>query len=403
MRSIRISRYVSTAIIVAAIVSAGCASLPNNNYPELAPLDTQLPVKRAWLRLQLNHAENNTGGWPIYADESQVVWTDFYGVIIVYNAKSGRVISRFDTEKPISSAAGADSEHFYIGTMKGEVIALSRATGKVDWIATVGSEVLAPPQVAQDVLVVMAVDGRVYGFDVANGRELWRYESTVPPLSLRGTAVPKIVDDRVLLGLANGKLVALNLWDGKERWRLEIAQSQGRSELDRMVDVDATPVVDDDVVFASAYKGRVIAANVQSGRTLWGRDVASTRGMAVRGSLLYVTSDDGSLWALKKTDGQVMWRQRDLEGRQVTGPEIYGDYVLVGDGAGWVHWINAESGVILHRVRVDTAPVAYPPVVAGDRAYIVSGAGVLDALALEVSETPPTAETPSADNSAATP
>lgn len=403
MRSIRITRLAFTATFVAAVLSAGCASLPNNDYPELAPLDTQLPVQRAWLRLQLNHAENNTGGWPVHADASQVVWSDFYGIIIVYNAKSGRVLSRFETEKPISSAVGADSERFYVGTIKGEVIALTRATGQVDWIATVGSEVLAPPQVAHDVLVVMAVDGRVYGFNVANGRELWRYESTVPPLSLRGTAIPKIVDDRVLLGLANGKLVALNLWDGKERWRLEIAQSQGRSELDRMVDVDATPVVDEDVVFASAYKGRVIAANVQSGRTLWARDVASTRGMAVRGEILYVTSDDGSLWALKKTDGQVMWRQRDLEGRQVTGPAIYGDYVLVGDGAGWVHWIDAVSGVVLHRVRVDTAPVAYPPVVVGDRAYIVSGAGVLDALTLGVGETPSTAEMPSADNAAETP
>lgn len=371
------------AFVLTLALVAGCATVPEEKYPPLPPLETELPISRSWVRLHPNHFEDRRGTLPVFADDKQVIWADGHGAIVCYNVRNGKIFWRVDTNKPVSTGAGADDSRLFVGTFKGELLALDRATGAPLWQARVSSEVLAPPQASQDVLVVQSNDGKVFGFDVASGRELWQYDSSVPLLSLRGTAAPRIAGDKVVLGLANGRLVGLNLFDGKERWRVEIATPKGRSELDRMVDVDATPVVVGDVVYASAFQGRVVAVDAQAGRTLWSRDISSARGMAVRGATLYVTADDGALWALNRNNGQVSWRQLDLAGRQVTAPAVHGDYVVVGDGAGFAHWVDAETGHVIHRERIDYAPVAYPPQVSAGRVVLVSGAGVIDALALD--------------------
>ncbi len=383
MQAIGLNKLIVGAFVGAVVVVAGCSTLPSEPFPPLPPLETDLPVSRAWLRLHPNHFDDRRGALPLHVADKQVIWTDSFGVIVCYDVDNGKILWRIDTGMPISAGVGVDAERLFIGTFKGDVLALDRVTGATVWQAKVSSEVLAPPQASQDVVVVQSNDGKVFGFDAASGRELWRYDSSVPLLTLRGSAAPRIAEDKVVLGLANGKLVGLNLFDGKERWRVEVAVPKGRSELDRMVDVDATPLVVDDVVYAAAFQGRVLAVSLQTGRTLWSRDIASTRGLAVRDGTLYVTADDGALWALNRSNGQVIWRQVALTGREVTAPAISGDYVVVGDGAGFVHWIDAVDGHVLHRLRIDQAPVVYQPQVAAGKVLLVSGAGVVDALTLD--------------------
>ena len=103
----------------------------------------------------------------------------------------------------------------------------------------VNGEVLSAPAVAAQAVIVRTVDGKLRGLAPDTGKELWQYEQPVPRLSLRGTAVPVIAGNAVICGFDNGKVVALNIPDGSLLWETTVAPSHGRTELERLVDIDS--------------------------------------------------------------------------------------------------------------------------------------------------------------------
>ena len=259
------------------------------------------------------------------------------------------------------------------------------------WRSRVSSEVLAPPQHGSGTVIAYAVDGKVFALDAQTGKIRWQFDTQVPLLTLRGLATPRIVDDRVLVGLANGRVLALQLSDGKNLWSTEVAPARGRSEIERLVDVDATPLVLGDVAYCVAFQGQVTAISIATGRVLWARELSSTADMAYDDEALYVTSPDGSLTALTRSAGEILWRQDALQYRYVTGPARLGEYLIVGDIEGYMHWLDRHTGNIVHRKRLDDAPIGSEPIVAGSQVFFLSRGGILDAWTLPNSPVTPSA------------
>jgi outer membrane protein assembly factor BamB len=350
---------------------------------KLTPLQTTLPVKRAWLSVAAVELARQTAHLPTSLVHDKVLWVDGGGTVHALAARSGRRLWQYDTGGAASSGVGAGiANRVFVGTRNAEVLALDENTGTLHWRASVSSEIVAPPMGARGIVVAHTVDGQIYGLAAEDGRVVWRFESSVPPLSLRGTSIPVIDDDRVLAGLANGKLVALSLFDGSLRWRAELATPSGRSELERMVDVDATPRVIGDVVFAAAFQARLSALAAATGRLLWARDVSIFQDLAVDDERIYATDADGQLWCYFQRNGTVAWRQDALKGRNVTGPALYRDYLVVGDHEGYVHWLRREDGQVVHRERLDDHPITAAPVVGNDRVYLATPSGVVIAMGL---------------------
>jgi outer membrane protein assembly factor BamB len=258
-------------------------------------------------------------------------------------------------------------------------VALNQDDGAEAWRAQVSSEILAAPRGAEGVVVVRTVDGKFTGLDARSGERLWVYSHTVPVLTLRGTAAPLLVQGVAIAGLDTGKLLVLSLRDGQPRWEKSIAPPRGRTELERMVDIDSEPRIAESVLYVTAYQGNITAIDLRSGNTLWSRDFSSYAGLDVDGRRVYISDNDDAVWALDRRNGGALWKQAELTGRKLSAPVASEDYIVVGDFEGYLHWLNKDDGKVVGRVRADSKGIATAPIVRGGNLYVLGKGGTLSA------------------------
>ena len=304
------------------------------------------------------------------------------GRVSAINAKTGSEHWQVDTDLKVRGGPGAGNGMVFIGTADAEVVALSQQDGKELWRSRVSSEVLAAPQVGSDVVVARSIDGRIYGLNAADGKRLWIYDSKVPVLTLRGMSAPVIDGRGVVAGLANGRLVALRLVDGIVLWESSVAVPRGRSELDRIVDIDSEPVIANGVIHAVTFQGNIATMALENGRGLWRREMSSHAGLSADAKYLFVTDDKSHVWALDRRNGQSYWKQAKLHARRVTSPTPYGNYVVVGDLEGYVHILSRDDGSFVARKQVSSSPIIAAPIVDGDMIYVSGSDGRVSALKL---------------------
>ncbi|AAW75784.1 outer membrane protein assembly factor BamB [Xanthomonas oryzae pv. oryzae] len=266
----------------------------------------------------------------------------------------------------LSGGPGVGEGLVVIGSLSGDVIALNQADGTEKWRAKVPNEVIAAPAIAQNLVLVRSNDGRVTAFDAATGERRWFHAEEGPTLSVRGNAPIVTGPGVVFVGNDSGTLSALALQDGRPLWEQAIGVPEGRTELERMSDVDGAPVLDGTTLYATSFKNETLALEGPSGRPLWTRDHGGTGGVGVSSAVVVVSDNAGSVWGLDKSSGAAMWSQAALARRSLTGVAIQGDYAVVGDYKGYLHWLKLSDGALAARARAgrDTL-LAQPQVVDG--------------------------------------
>ncbi len=367
-------------VIVAALLAA-CSSGPKTERPKPLPhYSKDVTVKAAW--------SHKYGAWkdapegrvqPVLAD-GLLVAVDGLDWLRGFDARSGKLRWERRTGVAITGGIAQAGDVLLVGTRRGEIIAYGLKDGAVKWEKALSSEILTPPTVAGEVAVIRSGDGKVFALNIADGKRLWEFDRSVPTLSLRGTGRAVIAGDQVFVGFANGKLVALNLKDGSLLWEATVATPQGRSELERMVDVDADPLVMGDTVYAAAYQGRVVALSRDSGRVLWARDMSVYNNMAADKHALYLSDDHGAVWALDHRSGAALWKQDNLRNRRLSAPVLFGDYLVVADFEGYLHWLALDDGRLVGRYHVDDAGVVGTPFPVDNLLYVQGRDGGLEAL-----------------------
>ena len=279
----------------------------------------------------------------------------------------------------ITGGPGYGENTLMVGSLEGEVISLSAENGSELWRTRVSSEVLSAPQRASDIVIVRTIDGKVFGIDGDKGRRLWIYDRSVPPLTLRGTSTPAIDSGIVVAGFDGGKMAALDVRTGKLLWETSISAARGRSELERMVDIDSEPMIVDGTVYIATFQGHVAAVQLETGRILWSSDLSSYAGFSADEQNIYVSDEDSHVWALDRFSGTVLWEQDSLHARAATAPAAIGDQIVVGDLEGYLHWINKKNGEFTARKRLCKEPVIAKPIVVGKIAYAYCSDGRLAA------------------------
>lgn len=288
---------------------------------------------------------------------------------------SGRVLWANADLGGVSSSPGVDRDLVVVGTLEGDVLAIAASTGETRWKTRVTSEVIARPAVGPGTIVIRSNDGRVFGLDPSDGRRKWVFDRSVPLLSLRGNAAPLIVGSTVLVPFDNGRLFALDLDQGTVLWEQAIAQPEGRTELERMVDIDGPVETDGSQVFAATYRGRVAAVSLDAGRASWSRDVSAYGGIARSADALVLADAAGTVLALDARNGSALWSQRALANRFLSTPAIVGSHVVVGDLEGFLHFLALEDGALASRVQFGEEPIRGEPVVGGDVVFVQSTDG----------------------------
>ena len=370
------------------LCTAGCSWIgdylagADNALPpaELQTVENPIPVSKQW---DVQVGSGTEGAFvrllPVLA-EGQIYAASHDGVVMAVDAATGQTRWKTDTDLTLTGGVGVGDGLVLAGTDKGKVLALAMADGTETWRAQVSSEILAAPRVARGVVVVRSIDGKFTGLSAGSGQRLWLYSTpAMPALTLRGAAAPLLAPGVVIAGLENGRLLILSLDKGIPISERTIAIPHGRTDLERMVDIDAEPRIIGGTLYIAAYQGNITAVDLHDGNTLWSRDISNYNGLDADASRVYVTDDSDTLRALDGRTGHILWQQAGLTGRRLSTPVVSEGYLIVGDFEGYLHWLDPDTGRIVGRVRVDSAGIRVAPLTLGGIVYVLSEGGTLGA------------------------
>jgi len=387
MSSKRLLRGVALSLALGVLLS-GCGIFGGDKDEELKPQElvefrSTLPVKRAWSAKLGDGSELLRIGLSPAGSAEKVFAASRDGKVSAFDPETGNRLWRTELRLPLSAGPGVGNDRVVVASSDGYLICLAADDGREIWRVDVTGESIARPLIRGDSVVVYTIDGRLGARSLFNGRERWTLEQTLPPLTLRGAAPPIIVGTTVIAGFDNGRLIATGLTDGTTRWEVMLSPPTGRSDLERLSDIDGTLAAVGQDVYASAYQGRLAALAAESGQILWTREISTHIGLTADLEYVYVISETGELIALRRSTGSELWRHDLLLRRQPTAPAVFMNTVVVGDFEGYVHFFSNADGSPVARVRVGKGMLSGPPVVIGSRLYVQSESGQLAVFEIE--------------------
>ena len=284
----------------------------------------------------------------------------------------------------VSGGVGAGDGFVLLGTTDGELVALSAADGSEQWRAYVGSEILCRPAVGDGAVLVQTIDGRLLALEQEDGAVRWSFDNQVPILTLRGSASPLFDGNAVYAGFANGMVSAVRADNGEPLWEHRVMLPEGRSELDRMVDVDGSPLLDGPLLYAVSYQGRLKALRRADGAPLWQHEISSYLDLASGYGHIYAVDEADHVVAIDQQTSEVVWRQEGLQRRKLSSPAAFSNYLVVGDDEGYVHVLAQSDGRFLARRKLDGKGIRSGMAVADGRTlYVLTNSGALHALEIE--------------------
>jgi outer membrane protein assembly factor BamB len=366
-----------TLVAVAALGALAACTKDKNVQPpsELVEINPTLAVQKLWSTSVGDGEEKLRLALGIAVDGDTVYAAARDGKVTALEAGTGKVRWKAETEDDLSAGPSAGGGLVVVGSTSGKLVAFEGATGKQRWSSDVKGEVLAAPLVTADRVVVRLVDGRLRALDPANGQEVWMAEDVVPRLSLRGTSPPVRAGDAVLCGFDTGRVMSVALSNGDILWQAQLNTPRGRTELERLADVDAAVAVAGEEVYAVGYQGRVAMIALDTGQLWWTREMSSYRGVAIDDDQLYVATSDGGVVAMRRRDGSTVWQQGGLMRRTLSAPALHLGAVVVGDYDGYLHWMDRSNGRFVARERPGRTRISAPPVVVGDRLFAMDDSG----------------------------
>ncbi|POZ62733.1 outer membrane protein assembly factor BamB [Chromobacterium alticapitis] len=377
-------RHLLLTAVISSLSLAGCASwFEGSNQFQPTPLAAIKQVQSLSVKWALQQAAPASGFLPVYAN-GNVVAADAAGRIRSVDALSGRLQADVSLKRALSTGVAVNGDVVLAGTQDAKLLAVDRSSGKKLWEQPLTSLMLEPPQIAGDIVVVRTNDARLTGFSLADGKQQWSVGNVLPQLTVRNDGSMRAVGrEAVMVGLAGGQLDIINPQSGNTLWQGAVATPRGATELERVTDVVSRPVFDGGQVCAVAYQGRVACFEARSGSLQWAREVSSSRGLALDARNVYVTAENGSIWAYDRQTGRNVWKNDDLKYRDVSGPAMMGRFVMVVDGEGYAHLLSNESGGIVGRGKIGTSGPVNQPVSLGSTALVQGQDGRLAMLNLE--------------------
>ena len=365
----------AAVLLVGVLALAGCSTIRGwfsgkddakkaTEPAELTEFTATASVTRLW-KAQAGKGEGRIGArqGPAIAD-GRVYAAAVEGGVRAFDLQSGAAVWHYESDLPLSGGPGVGDGIVAVGSLEGDVVALDAATGAEKWKAKIGNEVIAAPAVGQGLVVVHGNDGRVTAFDAATGERRWFWNHEQPTLTVRGSSGVTLGPGYVFVGNDDGTVSALALADGRPLWEAQVAAQEGRSELDRMADVDGTPVLEGAMLFATSYKGKTVAIEGPNGRVVWSSDSGGPGHVGVGADKVVVSDRNGTVFGLDKASGGGMWQQGALARRNLTSATVHGNYAVVGDFDGYLHWLKLDDGALAARIRASGEALRATPEVA---------------------------------------
>lgn len=385
------SRSAALVPLVAVLVASGCGWFQDDEEKALEPLElvaieTKVDVRRLWNTRVGDSAEFLRLALQPAGDGNRVYAASRDGNVMALDPASGRPAWRTELDLELSAGPGIGTNIVVVGAADGFLIGLDKNSGEELWRSNVSGETLSRPAVNDDIVVTMTIDNRLRAVSAFDGSERWTIEQSTPALTMRGSSTPVFVGTTVIAGFDNGRLVAVNASNGDTVWEVMLAPPSGRSDLERLSDVDGNLAVIGQDVYAAGYQGNLAAIAAESGQMLWSRDVSTYQGVSADWNNIYTVDEEGVVIALARRNGDEAWRQTSLLRREPTLPTPFQTTVVVGDLEGYMHFFSNFDGDPVARVRAGNKAISAAPIVMGDRLFVQSDGGSVSAYTIRQPE-----------------
>ena len=375
-------RWILPVLLVAWL--AGCSGDIDNTEPPrpLTSVEDPIPLDLRWqvdTRASSNQAAYRLqpliDGWRVYT-------IDTSGLIRAVELETGRRLWKYQTDLEPITGLGGNAKLLLATSRNGDLVAFRELdeTLQIVWSVRLGSEIRATPVLDGEQVFVRSVDGRLFSLSALDGSELWQVKRRVPALSLTGNSQPQVSGDMVIVGFDDGKLTAYDRNTGKTLWETAISLSSGRTEVERLVDLDGNFAMRDGVIYVASFQGDLAAVQAISGDILWSRNFSSFQAIALDDDAIYLTSDDSDLWSIDRRTGGAFWKQDALHARKITAPTMVTDMLVVADLDGYLHWLAKADGRLVGRIRTTSERNYVPPQVWGDLVITLDRSGFLTAV-----------------------
>ena len=369
-------KLLTTALL--SLFLTACAS--SDKLPVQPTVQGQVAVNQEWSSHPVSGDAKQYSKYTPTLIGNEILLADAKGHLAAVNKNNGKNVWHIKNKQKFTSAPGYGDSKIYIGTGDAQVLALNDKSGKVIWQSTVSDQVVGKPAYGKGIVVVKTIDGKLFALNSATGKQLWTYDEENPELILKGESAPVIYDNKVISGFPDGKLLVLNLTSGSLVWNASVADSQGFSSLSRMIDINTTPVINNNVIYIATYQGNISAFGLNSGSRIWEHQLSSYSGVTVDSKNVYVTDANGVLWAFDKNEGNVDWKQTGLKKYMLSGPLIFKNYLVLGDNVGNVQVFAKSDGKLIARQKVSSKPIYVSPITDGKSIYVFSSDGKMTAL-----------------------
>ena len=341
------------AIAIASALLIGCST---NKVKEVKPNPLPKITQQQGLNLVFSQSVSSTNAaealrLQLDTDNGVIFAIDPDGQVSAYKDKQ-RLWKSKVTKQELTAGVEAGEGIVIIGNRKGELFALDQATGSQKWSAKLSGAILSPSLIQSGRVITIANDGTVFAHDTVTGQQVWAYKLPNVQFSLRGQPAPVRLDERtVVVASANAYVYALDVISGVPRFQRRVAVSDGRSDIQRLIDVVGDPVVAGQYLVTTSFQGQVTTTDLTTQRVVWSEDASSTNSAEVSGDKVFVSTADGKLKAYNLATGELLWQNEELLNRQLSNPVMLGQNLVVGDLDGVIHLIDPNTGKLIGRAK----------------------------------------------------
>ncbi|UDG80651.1 Outer membrane protein assembly factor BamB [Candidatus Hartigia pinicola] len=312
------------------------------------------------------------------------------GLIKAFELNNGKTVWSVDLSKRadffsknlsalLSGGLTVFGDHIYIGSERGTVIALNKKDGSLIWNIEVSGEAIARPVASNDIVIIHTGNGFLHALDKSSGKIKWTVNLETPLFSIRGESAPSLAYGAAFVGSDNGRVSAILLSQGQLIWQQRISQITSAAAVKRLHDVDITPIIDGDTVYAITYNGILSSLDMRSGEVKWKRDLGSgsVNSIILSGEDLYLVDQNDCVLSIRKIDGTTQWIQKKLLNRGLSSLVMYNGYIVVGDQEGYLHWLSTSTGSFIAQKKLSSSGLKSRPVVAGDKLIVQAKNGTV--------------------------
>ena len=341
------------AIAVASALLLGCSS---NKVKEAKPNPLPKIQQQQGLNLVFSQSVSSTNAaealrLQLDTDNGVIFAIDPDGQVSAYKGKEQLWKSKI-TKQELTAGVEAAEGIVVVGNRKGQLFALDQATGEQKWTTQLSGAILSPSLIQSGRVITIANDGTVFAHDAVSGQQVWAYKLPNVQFSLRGQPAPVRWDDRtILVASANAYVYGLDVISGVPRFQRRVAISEGRSDIQRLIDIVGDPVVAGQYLVTTSFQGQVTVTDLATQRVVWSEDASSTNRPEVSGDKVFVSTVDGKLNAYSLSTGQLAWQNEELLNRQLSNPVMLGQSLVVGDMDGVIHLLDPASGKLVGRAK----------------------------------------------------